>query len=137
MEESVVIFLLRDKKFLLQLRDNKPSITFPNFWGLLGGHKEIGESPLEAIKRELSEEIDSPVKAITFIGTAKTVITLTTKSWTEKIFFFKGSIDAPLDNIQLFEGQKLGYFTFEEVMALDMPDILKKILLKHKNQIFS
>ncbi|MBV9387892.1 MAG: NUDIX hydrolase [Chroococcidiopsidaceae cyanobacterium CP_BM_ER_R8_30] len=44
-------------QFLLQLRDNISSISYPGHWGLFGGHVEPGETPDDAIQRELMEEI--------------------------------------------------------------------------------
>ncbi|MEG3438219.1 NUDIX hydrolase [Pannus brasiliensis CCIBt3594] len=49
--------LERNGRFLMQLRDDIPSIHYPGVWGLFGGHLEPGESPEEALKRELWEEI--------------------------------------------------------------------------------
>jgi 8-oxo-dGTP pyrophosphatase MutT (NUDIX family) len=51
------VILLSDSTYLMQLRDNKPSIAFSNCWGLFGGDLEDGESPLAAIRRELIEEL--------------------------------------------------------------------------------
>ncbi len=47
--------------FLLQLRDNIPTIAYPNHWGLFGGHLELDETPEQALKRELLEEINYQV----------------------------------------------------------------------------
>jgi 8-oxo-dGTP pyrophosphatase MutT (NUDIX family) len=44
-------------RYLLQLRDDKPGILHPGAWGLFGGAIEPGESPAEAVERELIEEI--------------------------------------------------------------------------------
>ncbi len=41
---------------LLLLRDNKPEIAFPNYWTLVGGKVEDGETPEMAAHRELAEE---------------------------------------------------------------------------------
>jgi 8-oxo-dGTP diphosphatase len=49
--------LEREGRFLMQLRDDIPSILYPGVWGLFGGHLEAGESPEEGLKRELEEEI--------------------------------------------------------------------------------
>ncbi len=43
---------------LLQLRDNKSEIPYPNCWGTFGGQIEEGEEPEEAIIREIQEELD-------------------------------------------------------------------------------
>ena len=57
--EVVAVFLRANNgSYLLQLRDDNPSIEFPGHWGLFGGTIENGESPCEAASRELEEEIE-------------------------------------------------------------------------------
>ena len=43
-------------RFLLQRRDNVPSILYPGKIGLYGGHREGDESFLECVVREVHEE---------------------------------------------------------------------------------
>ena len=49
--------------YLLQLRDNKKNIYFPNFWGIFGGHVERAETYQKALEREIKEETNLIVKA--------------------------------------------------------------------------
>ncbi|NJL62718.1 MAG: NUDIX domain-containing protein [Methylacidiphilales bacterium] len=52
-----IAILYRDGKFLMQLRDNIPTILYPGYWALFGGHIEPGETPEIAVGREILEEI--------------------------------------------------------------------------------
>lgn len=55
--EVAIAILPHDGKFLMQLRDNIPTILYPGLWGLFGGHIEPGETPEVAVEREVLEEI--------------------------------------------------------------------------------
>ncbi|MEB3161233.1 MAG: NUDIX hydrolase [Synechocystis sp.] len=55
--EVALAILYQGDRFLLQLRDDIPTILYPGCWALFGGHLEQGESPLQAVKREIWEEI--------------------------------------------------------------------------------
>jgi 8-oxo-dGTP diphosphatase len=55
--EVALAILTFEDKFLMQLRDNIPSILYPGVWGLFGGHIESGETPEIAVEREILEEI--------------------------------------------------------------------------------
>jgi 8-oxo-dGTP diphosphatase len=55
--EVAIAILPADGKFLMQLRDNIPTILYPGLWGLFGGHIEAGETPEIAVQREIMEEI--------------------------------------------------------------------------------
>ena len=60
--KSVKGIIILNKRYLLQLRDNKKNIYFPNFWGLFGGRVDIGETNINALRREIKEEINLVVK---------------------------------------------------------------------------
>jgi 8-oxo-dGTP pyrophosphatase MutT (NUDIX family) len=47
-----------DGRNIMQLRDSKPGIFYPGHWGCFGGAVEPGEAPVDALRRELREEID-------------------------------------------------------------------------------
>jgi 8-oxo-dGTP pyrophosphatase MutT (NUDIX family) len=47
--------------YLMQLRDARPDIWYPDHWGLFGGAIDPGETPLDAPRRELDEELELQV----------------------------------------------------------------------------
>ncbi len=55
--QVAIAILYQENKFLMQLRDNIPTIVYPNHWALFGGHMEPGETPDVTVKREILEEI--------------------------------------------------------------------------------
>jgi len=52
------ILLAADGRYVLQLRDDFPHIWYPGHWGLFGGSIDPGESELEALRRELHDELE-------------------------------------------------------------------------------
>jgi 8-oxo-dGTP pyrophosphatase MutT (NUDIX family) len=52
------ILLDADGRYILQLRDDVPHIWYPGHWGLFGGSVDPGESELDALTRELYEELE-------------------------------------------------------------------------------
>ena len=58
----------KEGKILLQLRDDKKKIKYPNCWGTFGGWIKTSEKPLKAIKREIKEELGYKLKEPEYIG---------------------------------------------------------------------
>lgn len=52
------LLTLDDGRYIMQLRDDKPGIFFPAHWGCFGGAIEQGETPEQALRRELLEELE-------------------------------------------------------------------------------
>lgn len=54
---GVKIALLHDNQVLTILRDDIPTIPYPNMWELPGVGREDNESPFECVQREVYEEL--------------------------------------------------------------------------------
>lgn len=63
-----IAIIHQEGKFLMQLRDDIPTIFYPGIWGLFGGHIEPGETPEAGVKREIYEEINYLVEEPVFFG---------------------------------------------------------------------
>ena len=89
---------------LLQLRDDKPSIAYPNCWGTFGGQIEEGEEPEAAIMREIEEELGYR------LNRAQQYAVFPCDGY--DIFMFR-CVDTGLrlDGLQVREGQRAGFFS--------------------------
>jgi 8-oxo-dGTP pyrophosphatase MutT (NUDIX family) len=57
-KNAVAALLIDDAgRYIMQLRDGKPEIFYPGHWGCFGGAMEANEDPIDALRRELREEI--------------------------------------------------------------------------------
>ena len=56
-DDAVAAIILIGDLYLLQHRDAKPEIFFPDYWGCFGGGIDGDESDPTALLRELSEEL--------------------------------------------------------------------------------
>jgi 8-oxo-dGTP pyrophosphatase MutT (NUDIX family) len=52
------LLVLEDGRYVMQLRDLKPEIFYPDHWGCFGGAVDRGEDPGQALARELREELE-------------------------------------------------------------------------------
>jgi len=95
--EVALAVLQRQGQWLLQLRDDIPGIIAPGCWGLFGGHLDPGETPVQALRRELWEEIRLRVD---------TVEPWYRSEGQERIrHVFRADLQVPLEQLQLLEGQ--------------------------------
>lgn len=135
MKKAVKIFLINpENQMLLQLRDNKPSIPYPNYWDTLGGEIDANETPKESVKRELIEEIGYKIKSLEFIK--EQTIYNDPFLPTYKLYFFKGRINLQIKEINLQEGQEIRYFKFKELEKLPLPFSRYDFINKNKDIIF-
>jgi 8-oxo-dGTP diphosphatase len=153
---TVKVFLINEKgEMLMQLRDEKPSIFYPGYWDLLGGGAEKGESALEAITREVKEEIGLGIQDIKKFGyfdlfekketfysffpmndlKNQLDIVKLEEGLKHRITLFKGRLDVPAGNIDLTEGQKVEYFDMTHVLDLKIPPYLKRFIRENKKKL--
>ena len=119
---SIIVLYDDEKKILLQLKDESHE-RYPNHWGFFGGGIEDGETPENAVFREISEELNYKLKN------------------PEKLMAFKfdnrycfGAIHvfiekyANKDVFVLNEGKDLGWFKVSEALKLKISPNTRRIL---------
>ena len=129
MEKIASVILENDKgELLLYLRDNKPGIPFPQHWDLIGGHIEEGETPEEALLREVKEELNIDLKQYKFF---KEYICLEGDAYPNIKYIYSGKINLPIEKITLLEGDYARYFKREAIQDLKFANILRSIVLEY------
>jgi 8-oxo-dGTP diphosphatase len=129
MKRIAAIILENDQgEFLLALRDNKSWIPFPHHWDLIGGHVEEGETPEEALVREIKEELNITIGEYTFF---KKFECLSGDAYENIKYIYTGKINIPVEEITLLEGERARYFSKEEIKDLKFANIIKSIILEY------
>ncbi len=113
-------------QILLMKRDNKPDLPFPDTWDIFGGHVEEGETPEEGMKREINEELEWDVPSYTFFRKYSCYtgdVRVNTK------YIYSATLDRPLTELTLHEGQTMQFFSPSEIPDLPFANIVKNIVM--------
>ncbi len=112
---SLLILYTTTGQILLQHR-TPDAFSLPNHWAFFGGGIEAGESTMEALKREVLEELSFHVQ-IPYFLMAQTV--RDGEDLNTKYVFVEQYQNQPL---HLGEGQAMGWFSPDDTHALKMID---------------
>ncbi len=114
------ILMLDDDRYLLQRRDRIPGIFFPDHWGCFGGGIDPGETPEEALARELSEEtaLDASALPVRYFSRFDFDLSFAGCGRIFRVFYEVRVNGAALASARLGEGQEMRAFTAAEVLRL-------------------
>jgi 8-oxo-dGTP pyrophosphatase MutT (NUDIX family) len=106
-----------DGRYLMQLRDDTPTIIIPDHWALFGGTIEPDESAEAALRRELAEELEYRARDAVFF--TELVIGLPFAApRTDRMSFFTVPIEAhEVPAMVQHEGADRRLFTAEGLAA--------------------
>ena len=109
------LLVLGDGRYVMQLRDSKPEIFYPGHWGCFGGAISDGEAPLEALRRELDEELEFRLRDAVEFTRFDFDFSNVGKSKTTRIFYEVRVSDAEFGMFVLHEGS-----AFEAIDGRDL-----------------
>ena len=106
-----------DGRYVMQLRDSKPEIFYPGHWGCFGGAVEAGETPVDALRRELREEIQFDMPGATRFTQFDFDFSPLGYSKVYRIYFEVKVSDAAFRRFVLREGQDVQAFLGEDLLV--------------------
>ena len=109
-----------DGRYLMQHRDDLPGIFFPGFWGCFGGAVEAGESPLEALRRELAEELGHRPREAEHFATLGLDFTFAGHGTLPRHFFTVPIEPEEVATMRLAEGQGLALIPGAEILTMPL-----------------
>lgn len=120
MREKTVVSVLpynANGEVLLQLRDDKPGLAYANHWTLFGGQMEDGETPDEAMRREVREELDIELPLV-YWQTFECPVRTRSGELHVLNRVYVAEMRCDIATLTLYEGQRMAYFGAVEAAGM-------------------
>ncbi len=124
---TATALLVREGRVLLGRRTSK--VRFAGLWDAFGGHIERGESPEEALRRELREELAIDVTLERFLHVYEDIDPTSGETFRHHLFLVTGWDGEP--GIANEEHSEIRWYRPDEVAELNLMPSLKEAIAVH------
>ena len=114
-DAAAAVIRLPGERYLLQLRDDRPDIWYPGHWGCFGGALDAGEEPLDALRRELLEELELEVAAAREVARMDFDFGPVGLGKGFRIYYLVDIDDRVASRLRLHEGQRMEVLAYEKL----------------------
>lgn len=111
--------ITEDGRFLLQRRDPKPDIVLPDHWCFFAGGVEPGETPDQAIWREVEEELCWRPAAVRWLCESVGVVPRPHHPVVRRVWYVAELPVADLPKLRQQEGAGMALFDLPGILALE------------------
>lgn len=104
-----------------------------SFWNLIGGRVSLGESSIDAVRREIKEEIGCSCSIKSLANVSENFFTLNNTVYHEILMIFYGELEDDIKEENIESDIEIKWFSREEIEKLDIRPKYTKNILKEKN----
>jgi 8-oxo-dGTP pyrophosphatase MutT (NUDIX family) len=115
-DAAAAIIVLDDGRYLMQLRDDKPGIFYPDHWGLFGGAIDEGEDGEQALRRELREELDHEADAVSYFTRMDFAFESLGAKPSVRLFYVVEMMASDMGRLKLGEGRQMSALSPDEIL---------------------
>jgi ADP-ribose pyrophosphatase YjhB (NUDIX family) len=125
-------------KYLLSRREDKQGLYARGLWDAIGGKVEAGESPYDALIREIREEAEGmEVCGITFLDKDVVSDLINGQPKATELFMYLGKTSTEICDIRFRESQGAEFFRLDEIIKMDTVPYLKQFLARYRDRLES
>jgi 8-oxo-dGTP pyrophosphatase MutT (NUDIX family) len=111
------VIRLSDGRYLMQLRDERPDIWYPGYWGCFGGALDCAEDPLDGLRRELREELELQITEARQISRMDFDFGPVGLGKAFRVYFLVEIHESAVSRLVLHEGQRMEALTYRQLVS--------------------
>lgn len=106
------------------------------FWNLIGGRVALGESSVDAVRREIKEELGCDSKIHGLVRVCENFFPFNGETYHEMLMIFSGELMEEIQQEKIEDGIVVKWFAVDELEHVDVrPEFTKKMLVENEREM--